>query len=91
MSGITLQLVSGYSQKLSVSTANVQSAVINQTSVNIYSSVDVYVAQGQNPNANVDGTDQFIPAGHWLMVSGITRGNKLSFKTASGTGVVHIS
>jgi len=80
----------GKSQAVSVSTTSAQSAAISEGVVNVYSTVDVFFRQGVNPTALSDGTDQFLPAGLLITISGITVGNKLAFKAAS-SGTVYLT
>lgn len=83
---IILTLSPGQSQKITVSTTSTQSAPIDSTSCTIYSDVDCYVRQGAAPVALSNGSDQFIPAGTFLRLEGITRGNKLGIiGAAAGT------
>lgn len=95
MSGIVKQQMliagtGGGSQALSISTTSAQSAAITTGSVNIYSTVDCFVRQGTSPTATSDGTDQFIPGGLLIRISGIKSGSKLAFK-ALQTGTVYIT
>jgi len=87
---IILPLVPGQGQKLVVSSTSVQSAALESTSCVVYSDVDCYVRQGSSPVAVADGSDQFIPAGSFIRLSGITRGNKLAFVSLTN-GVVHMT
>lgn len=87
---VILDLVPGKSQKVVVSSTSAQSAAIESTSCVVYSDVDCYVRQGSNPTAVADGADQFIPAGAFIRLSGITRGNKLAFISLTG-GLVHLT
>lgn len=95
MSGIVKQQMlvantGGNSQLISVSTTSAQSAAITEGTVNIYSTVDVFVRQGVSPVALSDGTDQFVPAGLLIRISGIVSGSKLAFKSAS-SGTVYLT
>lgn len=47
--------------------------------------------QGSNPTAVSDGTDQILPANNWVRLENLTIGNKLAFKTASGSGTVYLT
>lgn len=87
---LTLDIASGNSQRVAVSTVSVQTAPINASGCTIYSDVDCYVRQGSNPLAVADGTDQFIPAGAFLRLTGIAKGNKLAI-ISSASGTVHIT
>jgi len=83
---LTLDLAPGNSQKIAVSGVSAQSAPINASSCSIYSDVDCYVRQGAAPVAVADGTDQFVPAGSFVRLTGIARGNRLAIiSNASGT------
>lgn len=86
---IILPLVPGQGQKLAVSSTSAQSAALESTSCVVYSDVDCYVRQGSNPTAVADGSDQFIPAGAFVQLAGITKGNKLAF-IGNQTGLVHL-
>lgn len=80
----------GTSQVVAVSTTSAQSTAINDVAhVLIYTNTAVAVRQGSNPTALTDGTDQVIPAGLYRVA--ITPGNKLAFKTLTGTGNVYIT
>lgn len=81
----------GTSQAVSVSTTSAQSTAINSPTAMLYSTVDVFLRQGSNPTAVADGTDQILPAFTLVRAYKITVGNKLAFKTASGTGTVYIT
>ena len=87
---ILLPLVPGQGQKLVVSSTSVQSTALESTSCVVYSDVDCYVRQGSNPTAVADGADQFIPAGAFVRLGGITRGNKLAFISLTN-GLVHLT
>lgn len=76
---------------VAVSTTSAQSAAVLVKRVVLYSTVDVFFRQGSNPTALADGTDQILPALTMLRVVDIEDGNKLAFKTASGTGTVYIA
>lgn len=88
----------GLSQTVAVSTTSAQSAAIGAAndgsgprSVLFYSDVAVFFRQGSNPTALSNGTDTLLPASVLLRVTGIIPGNKLAFKTSSGTGTVYLT
>ena len=86
-----IALKGGTCAAVAVSTASAQSAAITSGRVVLYSSVECFFRQGSNPTALSDGTDQILPASTMLRVVDIESGNKLAFKTASGTGTVYIA
>jgi hypothetical protein len=80
----------GDSQGVAISTVSAASAAINAVMAVVTPSVDCFMRQGAAPVALADGTDQFLVGGLPYRVS-LTAGNKLAFKTASGTGTVYIT
>lgn len=80
----------GTSQVVAISATSAQSAAIASSRAVITPTVDCFVRQGSNPTALSDGTDQFLVGGQMYRVS-LTAGNKLAFKTATGTGSVYIT
>lgn len=87
---IVLNLAAGRSQRLAVSTTSAQSAPIPASSIVVHTSVDCYIRQGESPVALADGTDHFIPAGAYVRMSGITKGNRLAI-IAVANGLVHLT
>src|SRR5574343_8155 len=84
--------VGGTGLSIAVSVVSAQSAVISAVSdayLTLYSDIAVYMRQGVNPTATA--SDQFIPAGHFLRIGPVAKGNKLAFVTASGSGVVSLN
>lgn len=82
----------GTSQALAVSTTSAPSAAISAgDSVVVTPTVDVFFRKGSAPVAVSDGTDQFLLANSMYRLAGISGGEKLAFKTASGTGTVYIT
>ena len=88
---IALTAAGGTSQQVAISTTSAQSTAIAAMEAYIYSTVDTFMRQGSNPTAVNDGTDRFIPANVLLRLAGLVPGNKLAFKTVSGTGLVYIT
>lgn len=87
---LVLDLAAGKSQKIAVSTTSAQSAAINASTCSIYTDVDCYIRQGANPTALADGTDQFVPAGTFVRLTGLATGNKLAI-IATASGTVHLT
>lgn len=84
-------LSGGQSQSVSISSTSAQSAAITAGFATVYSTVDCFFRQGSNPTALSNGTDDFIPAGNKLRISGITSGNKLAFITSGSSGTVYVT
>lgn len=84
-------LKGGTCEAVAVSTTSAESAAITSGRVVLYSSVECFFRQGSNPTALATGVDQILPASTMLRVVDIESGNKLAFKTASGTGTVYIA
>ena len=78
-------------EAIAISTTSAQSSAITSGRVVLYSSVECFFRQGSNPTALSTGVDQILPASTMLRVVDIESGNKLAFKTASGTGTVYIA
>jgi len=85
------------SQKLALTVASAQSAVINGTArpgngLTALLALDTpaFVRAGANPTVAVDGTDQYLPAGlHRL--EGLQTTDKLAIAAVTGTGNAYIS
>jgi len=87
-----IALKGGTCEAVAVSTTSAVSSAILSGRVVIYSSVECFFRQGSGtPVALSTGVDQILPASTMLRVVDIESGNKLAFKTASGTGTVYIA
>lgn len=85
-------LKGGTCESVAVSTTSAVSSAILSGRVVLYSSVECFFRQGSGtPVALATGVDQILPASTMLRVVDIESGNKLAFKTASGTGKVYIA
>lgn len=84
-------LKGGTCAAVAISTTSAKSAAILTGRVVLFSSAECFFRQGADPTALSDGTDQILPASTMLRVVDIETGNKLAFKTASGTGTVYIA
>lgn len=88
----TVALKGGTCEAIAVSTTSAVSSAILSGRVVLYSDVAVFFRQGSGtPTALATGVDQILPATTMLRVVDIESGNKLAFKTASGTGTVYIA
>lgn len=88
-------LEGGQSSTLAISTTSAQSAAFAFPAapagyVLITVDVNCFVRQGTNPTALSDGTDQILLANNTYRAF-VNNGNKLAFKTASGTGNVYMT
>lgn len=81
----------GQSETVSISGTSAQSSAIGAGSCTIYSTVDCYYREGSNPTALADGTDDFIPGGNKIRITGILSTNKLAFITGGASGTVYIT
>lgn len=93
MSNMELSLIAatgGTSAAVAIGTSSAQSAVINAGEVTVHCTVACFFRQGANPTAVSDGTDQYLAADRTYRI-GMSPGNKLAFKTASGSGTVYLT
>lgn len=79
----------GQSNKITVSSSSAQSVAINSNRMTFYSTVDGFIRFGSNPTALSNGTDDFIPSGNKLRVSGLVSGEKFAFITTGGGGTLY--
>ena len=88
-------LEGGLSSTVSISTISAQSATFTFPAaqagyVLVTTDANCFVRQGTNPTALSDGTDQILLANQTYRCW-VNSGNKLAFKTASGTGTVYLT
>lgn len=81
----------GTSQPVAIGTASAASTTLPMGTAVVICTVDCFCRRGPAPVATSDGTDQFIPANQMVRVAGIRSGDKLAFKTATGTGSAYIT
>lgn len=80
----------GTSQPVAMSTTSAATATpIDADYCTVALTADAFLRAGAAPVATADGTDQFLPAGIYRL--SITRGHKLAFKLATGTGTAYIT
>ncbi len=82
----------GSSQVLTVTSASaVQSSVVTENYIYLYSTENIFIRQGLNPTALSNGTDMFIPGGVPLRLGGFMDNNKLSLIAEGTTSTVYIT
>lgn len=80
----------GLSQKVAISTTSAQSTALNVDYAIVTPDTVCFIRQGADPTALATGVDQILMANQSYRVN-IKRGNKLAFKTATGSGYVYIT
>lgn len=88
----------GQSTALAISTTSAQSPIFVATpgttmggrSIVMSPTVDCFVRAGVNPTATNDGTDLFLRGGQTYRTI-VPDGQRLAFRTASGSGTVYIT
>jgi hypothetical protein len=94
MSGVNIscQLLSGgTSQKLSLTSSSVQSAILTSSAYLLTVDTDCFGRTGVNPTAVSDGTDQVFLAGNTYRIVPIVIGNKIALITSGASGFAYLT